>query len=481
MALLLRAGYRARFALALLLAAGCGSAKTQVRPPTATNAAQASAQPLAVSVEARATAPPPTSLAQSSDRLPEVQPGPAIERVAYLGDGELSLPELLREVEERNPSIQAMAFAWQSMSQRYPQAISLDDPMFMAMAAPASFGSNDVSSAYILQASQKVPWFGKRATRGDGAQAEASAAFHDMHDTQLQIAQVTRTAYYDYYLVQREGELIEENARVMRGFRDTAQSKYENNQVTQQDVLQADVELASIERRQIEIERMRRVAVARINTLLRQPPMEPLPPAPRTLSIDDDLPSVGRLQQAAFVQRPDLAALAARVRAEQAAVNLALKQYYPDADFYGRYDSFWQPAATQGDLRGQIGMNMNVPIYRNKLQAAVCEAQFRLNQRQAEYQQRQLDVQYEVQAAYEAVQESRQAADLYASKFLPFAEQNLAAARSNYDVGNTTFLSLAQAQRQLIEVREKYQQALADYHRRRAELERAVGAPLSNR
>ena len=89
-----------------------------------------------------------------------------------------------------------MVYAWQAMAQRYPQAVSLDDPMFMAMAAPASFGSNQVSSAYILQGSQKLPWFGKRPTRGQAAQAEASAAFHDMHDTQLQVAQVTRTAFY---------------------------------------------------------------------------------------------------------------------------------------------------------------------------------------------------------------------------------------------------------------------------------------------
>jgi outer membrane protein TolC len=157
---------------------------------------------------------------------------------------------------------------------------------------------------------------------------------------------------------------------------------------------------------------------------------------------------------------------------------LALKQYYPDAEFFGRYDSFWQPASTQSDLRGQVGVNMNVPLYRGKLQAAVCEAQFRLSQRRAEYQQRQLDIQYDVQAAYEAVQESRQAAELYSKKFLPFAEQNLDVARSNYDVGKTTFLSLAQAQRQLIEVRAKYQQTIANYHRRMADLERAVGGVL---
>jgi outer membrane protein TolC len=397
----------------------------------------------------------------------------------FAGQEELSLPQLLAEVEARNPSVQAMAYAWRAMAQRYPQAVSLDDPMFMTMVAPASFNSSTVQPAYILSGSQKLPWFGKRETRGQAARSEADAAFHDLRDTRLQVAQVTRIAFYDYYLVEREAELVGQNSRVMQEFRDSAQVKYENNQVTQQDVLQADVELADIERRQLEIERMRRVAIARINTLLRRTPGEPLPPPPRALALEAAPPPADALQQLAATGRPDLAALAARVRAEEAAVDLAIKQYYPDAEFFGRYDSFWQPASTQSDLRAQVGMNMNVPIYRKKLQAAVCEAQFRLSQRRAEYQQRLLDVQYDVQSAYEQVQESRQAAQLYTQKYLPLAEQNLAAARSNYDFGKINFLSLAQAQRQLIEVREKYQQTLTDSHRRLADLERAVGSGMS--
>jgi outer membrane protein TolC len=197
--------------------------------------------------------------------------------------------------------------------------------------------------------------------------------------------------------------------------------------------------------------------------------------------LPDDLPDVAGLQQSALAERADLAALAARVRAQEWAVDLAMKQYYPDAEFFGRYDSFWQPASTQGDLRGQVGMNMNVPLYRQKLRAAVCEAQFRLSERRAEYQQREIDIRYDVQAAFEATQESRAAAQLYANKFLPFAQQNLELARSSYDVGTATFFTLAQAQRQVIEVRERYEQAVAEYHRRLAELDRATGRTFSGR
>ena len=113
--------------------------------------------------------------------------------VAAAGDGlfagrnELVLSELVALVEARNASLEAMTYAWRAATQRYPQAIALDDPVFMAMAAPASFASNTVSSAYQLGGSQKLPWFGKRELRGAAAQSDASAMFHDVQSAQARI------------------------------------------------------------------------------------------------------------------------------------------------------------------------------------------------------------------------------------------------------------------------------------------------------
>jgi outer membrane protein, heavy metal efflux system len=180
-----------------------------------------------------------------------------------------------------------------------------------------------------LGGAQKLPWFGKRDARGAVAQADASAMFHDVRDARLQLEQSTRMAFYEYYLVARELDLNRRNLELTGEFRDTAQSKHENNQVTEQDVLQADVEAATTERRLLELDRMYRIAGARINTLLQRNPSDALPPPPRELSGGVQLPDSAFLRQMAVGQRPDLAAIGSRVRSEQAAVNLALKQFYP--------------------------------------------------------------------------------------------------------------------------------------------------------
>lgn len=475
MALILRAGYCARITLLLSLAAGCSVSKPSVRQATPSPAASVATrpQPSGGGQVVQTSIRPPVR--QVSHELPPVAHAEVGEEDGlFAGQRELSLPALTREVAARNPSLQATAYAWRAAAQRYPQVVRLDDPMFMAMMAPASFDSNVVNPGYTLQGAQKLPWFGKLQTRGQGAQAEANAAFQDVQDARLVIYVMTRLAFYDYYLAERQLQINAQNRLAAKEFRDSAQVKYENNQVTQLDVIQADVELADLRRRQIELERMRRVAVARINTLLLRVADGPLPPSPQSLPQEVELPRADALHQMALERRPDLAAIAARVRAEQAAVDLARLQYYPDVEFFGRYDAFWQ----ESELQAAAGMNFNVPMYHRRLNAAVSESQFRLSQRRAEYRQRVLDIQYEVQSAYEQVEEARQTVELYHTSYLPLAEQNLTLARADYDVGKGTYLNLVMAQRQLFAVRDQHEQALTDYHRRMAELERVVGGSL---
>lgn len=464
-----------------------GKLSAATDPPAAAAAAGCaevqSAQPVVAAVERL----PPTAAEPQRDiqrvAFPEpvvgVPVGPAApDDGMFCGQEALDVQPLVELVVARNPTVEAMADAWRAAAHRYPQVVALDDPVLMAMTAPASYGSNTVQPAYVLGGSQKIPWFGKREARGRMAQAEANAAFQDIQAARLQAVETARFAYFEYYLVDRQLDLNAEDRESKLEFRRTASTRYQANLVSQRDVLSADLALAEVDRRQLELVRMRRVAVARINTLLLRTPDAPLPPPPARLDLGAEPAAPEMLRSLAIQQRPDLAALGAKITAEQAAVSLAAKEFYPDVEVYGRYDSFWQPAATQAPLRPQVGLNMNVPLYRQKRYAALHEAEFRLNQRRAEYQQRLADIQLEVQDAYEQVLEARKAALLYTEKFLPAAEDNLNVARADYAVGRVNFLLLLAAQQQLISVRDKQQQAVADYYRRLAALERIVAGEV---
>lgn len=393
----------------------------------------------------------------------------------FAGREELLLDELVAAVKVRNPSLQAAAAAWNAAANKYPQAVALDDPMFQSMYAPRSYsGDSNVQASHYFGVAQKLPWPGKRELRGNQANWEATAASFDAGEAQLRITEAARIAFFDYFLNQRERELNAASREALSRFRDVARAKYEANQVTQQDVLQADVELAQFEQRQIELHQEQIVAIARINTLLHRRPDHPLPAPPRVLAISDNLPPVESLREWAVERRPELQALAARVQAEQSAAALACKEFYPDFEIMGRYDRFW----IDREQQPQLGLNMNIPLNQSKRHAAVQEALWRVHKMQAEYDQAADSIRGEVQSAYARVQGSRRKIEVFESKILPAANDNLRAAQSGYEAGTVDFLRLIEAQRQILDLRERYQTALADYHRRAAELERAVGQDL---
>jgi outer membrane protein TolC len=390
---------------------------------------------------------------------------------------ELSVGALIEQVLARNPSLAEMVAAWQAASARYPQVTSLDDPMFGTTMAPASIGSNQVEFGYRLEIAQKYPWCGKLGLRGASAQAEASAAGHDVEDMRLQLVESARNAFFDYYLVGRALAVNEEALRLLKEFRENAETRYKTGQVAQQDVLQAAVEIGRQRERQVTLERMREVAVARINTLMHLPTTSPLPPPPKQLELDGRLPDVQALQAAAVSRRPDLQALADRIAAEEASLALARKEFYPDFEVSAAYDTIMGNGPTR-DLAPQVALRMNLPVRQARRYGAVAEAGARIAQRQAELARRMDQVNLQVQEAHAQVRESERVVHLYTETILPAAEANVKAAQSAYVTGKVPFLSLIEAQRNVIGLRDRSYEALAESYRRRAALERAIGGPL---
>ena len=378
----------------------------------------------------------------------------------------------MAEVQARNPSIEAASSAWRAAAERCPQAISLDDPMFTYMIGPTGIGTMD-GGGWMVAASQKIPWAGKRALRGSAASAEADAMQGDIGDARLRLAEAATTAFYDYYLARRQIEVNTSTGRLLTQFREIATNKYQVGQATEQDVLQAEVELATLESRRTELTRDEHVAIARINTLLHRAVNHPLPPPPAKVIVPNSLPAAETLQQAAVQSRPDLYAIQSRIRAEQAHMELACREYYPDVNLVAKYDGFMPE-----QMRTQVGMDINVPIQYGRRSAAVREASERVAQRSAEYQDRLDQVRYEVQSGLDRAGQSQRVVRLYEQKILPATQRSLDSALANYTTGKLDFLRLLDAERQLNTQREMYYQAIAEYHRRLAELDRAVGEPV---
>ncbi len=89
----------------------------------------------------------------------------------------LDLDLFINDVLTRHPIDRRGCRAWQAAAERYPQVVSLDDPMLDLMMAPATIGAPDTAFAYVIQGRQKIPWHGKRQLRAKSPSTRAGRCF----------------------------------------------------------------------------------------------------------------------------------------------------------------------------------------------------------------------------------------------------------------------------------------------------------------
>jgi outer membrane protein TolC len=400
------------------------------------------------------------------------------EGSAFSGLAELNVDALVERILARNPTLPQMVAASQAASAKIPQVTSLEDPFFGTTIAPASIGSSQVDFGYRLELSQKLPWPGKLGLRGANASAEANAAGNEIDDMRLQLIEAARMAFYDYYFVYRALAVNQEGLELLVAIRKAVEARFKPGLADTQEIYQVDVEIGRQRERKLLLERLRQVAVARLNTLMHLVPDLPLPPPPKEVNVAGELPEVAALRTAALVRRPDVLAVTNRIAAEEASLGLANREYYPDFDVMAAYDTIMGNGPTR-DLALQLAVRVNLPVRKTRRLAAVSEAQSKIAQRRAELARLTDQANYEVQQSYEQVREAQRVVQLYEKEILPAARNNVRAAQAAYVPGKIPLIALIEAQRNSVNLQDRFHEAVADYFRRLAALERAAGGSLS--
>jgi len=395
---------------------------------------------------------------------------PARTADAWAGVSEITADELVERVLQRNPSLAAMQAAWRAAVERYPQVTALDDPDLDYGIAPYSIGTG-FTVGQRIDVSQRFPWPGQLRARGDAALEEAAAAGEDVHAMRLRLVEEAREAFFDLYYVYRARDINAANQELVLDLQRVAEDRYATGLTAKQDALQAAVMHQHLVHRDVVLDRVQTVAEARINALLNLPPGSAVPPPPARIAEPRHTPDADAMQALAVANRPELAALADRVRARTAEVRAAELEYYPSVTAFGAYDSLW----AERQLRPMVGLGINVPIQLERRRAAVDEARAAVLEAESLLRDQKNEVLFEVTEAVSELEEQRHVVQLYEASILPAAEEALAAAHSGYENDTNDFATLIEAEQAVIKARLGQQKALADYYKARARLDRAVG------
>ncbi|HXZ84645.1 MAG TPA: TolC family protein, partial [Myxococcota bacterium] len=170
-------------------------------------------------------------------------------------------------------------------------------------------------------------------------------------------------------------------------------------------------------------------------------------------------------------RRPEIRAQQADVRARDADVALARREFLPDFTLRAGYDTSWQEVP----LRPMVGLELNIPLQLERRRAALEEADARLAREKSRLRSLENRVRLEVGIALQRLHEARHLLELSDSRLLPVARSRASAARAGFASGRVGFLELVEAERALASAEQSEFDARAELSRRLAELARAVG------
>ena len=390
---------------------------------------------------------------------------------------EITLEELLKAAAESNPEIKSSAQAAAASKAMIPAAGALPDPVVkfenMGNIIPPTLMRGDPSSGRTYGIEQEIPFPGKRGLKESIAAVEAESQQWSHELVHLKVMSELKQAFFDLYLVHKSIEILLKNKELLQNFENIAESRYKVGQTSQQDVLKAQVEESKILDKLLVQGQKKRIAEAKINSLLYRPSETPVG-TPAEFKKAEFGYSLEELTQLAQANSPALKARESEIAGKQQGVELARKEFYPD---FAVGFSFVE--RDENPTMYGLMMSAKLPLYFwRKQQPQLEAAQLNLSSVRNMRDNTSATVLYQVKEAYTTATTSEKLANLYGSAIVPQSNLALNSAIANYQVGKIDFLQLIDASMSLLEYQLKYYESMAEFHKALAQLEPLVGVDL---
>lgn len=392
------------------------------------------------------------------------------------------LPALVATALTNNPEVRASEARWQVFKNRSAQASSFEDPMLMLkiqnglVRAPLNFRKEQMTSK-SLGISQQLPFWGKRALKGEIAEKEAEAYKWLVAERKLELARMVKETCYQLYYIDRSLSIVDRNIRILDDFITLAQTRYSVGQGLQQDVFKTQVERSKMLDMRISLQQQRKTGEANLNALLARPAttavggIADLEIQPLSLNFE-------QLVAIAAEKRPLVQSARSTIEKAGAGLRLAKKDYFPDFTVSLEYMQRDPAMESDGlDMYG-LGLTFNLPVQTSRRQAAIAESNAELSVATEELNGINNSIQAGIADLLAQMERRRTLAELYKTGILHQARQSLESAVIGYRVNKVDFLTLLDNLVTLFTYEREYYDTLADYQMKRAQLEAFVGIEL---
>ena len=320
--------------------------------------------------------------------------------------------------------------------------------------------------------SQVIEVRGQRGLRVRGAEADLLRSQWSARDAERDVvAEVTR-AFTELLIAQERITLAREALTLAQSLRNAAKTLVDAGDVPELDLLRADVEVRRAENR-LRLEETAAATIARTLALLVGLSADVSATATGSLLLDPVPGTMQELLDRARANRPDLKVAEAATTSARAALRLTeADRFFPSVTVSAGYAE-----ALDFDARNRtalVGVSVPLPFW-NRREGDIKAAEAEVAKQAAQRDRLAAQIDKEVTTAFQQFAATQQMVERYLRQIVPAQQQTARLVEDGYRLGQLRLTEALLAQRDFIEVRTAYLEAIGAYNTARADLQKAAG------
>ncbi len=372
----------------------------------------------------------------------------------------------------KNPELKAFSLEIRVREARRLQAGLLPNPEIEIEVE--NFGGEDAlqdfdSAESTIQLSQLIELAGKRSKRRRVASLDRDLAGWDYEAKRVDVLSETTQAFVGVLAAQERFSLMEEFVSLAEQVLNTISERFKAGKVSPLEETRAGVSystsLIDLERAKHRLDASRKKLASLWDS--RTPLFE---------RVDGELERIAPIPSAAQLEdliskNPDIARWIVEMEQRQEAVKLEKAGRIPDLTLSGGIRRFKET----DENAFVMGLSIPLPLF-DRNQGGVQEALQRQAKAAEEQRASELVVLNALAEAYQELSTAYAEAKALQQDILPGAQTAFDGAKEGYRQGKFGYLDVLDAQRTFFEARSQYVEALASYHKSKAQVERLTGA-----
>ncbi|MDZ4800868.1 MAG: TolC family protein [Bryobacteraceae bacterium] len=397
---------------------------------------------------------------------------------AQAKEAELRLGDLVAEAVRNNPELQAAQKRVEAARQKPRQEGALPDPMVSVGYAsagspiPGSGIGREPTANTGVMVTQELPYPGKRRLMAARAGKEADAELQSYLTVERVVISRVKQAFHKLNHAYENVEVMKRSQDLLMKFVQLAEIRYAAGKAMQQDIFRAQTQFALMETRIVKMQQDLAMAEAEINALVHRP-IDARLARPAHLSPKQLDATLAELTAEAEASSPQIAREQKMTEARQLGVSLARKNYKPDFAVSGGY--FYM--GSMPDMY-QFRLDIKLPAWRSKNDAALTEQVQSLEQSRRTYQAMAHETRWKVNEQYIIAQTSWRLLQLFSDSVMPQTELATASSMASYESGAIDSLQVLMNVMTRVEQEERYHEAMLNYFMALVRLEEITGMEL---